>query len=46
MTYRECDLSSIKSDYVRNREAAEWRMLKRNAWLLFWFVVIAYAGTL
>lgn len=42
MTYRDCNLDSIKSDHVRQRENADWGMLRQIGYLLFWAAAITF----
>jgi len=47
MTYRKCNLDSIKSDYVRARNAADARMIRRCGYMLFWVAaIVLYAGAM
>ncbi len=40
-------LQSIKSDYVRNREAADWGMIRRVGYMLFWAAaIVLYTGAI
>lgn len=42
MRYRDCNLASLKSDYVRQREAADWGMLRQVGYLLFLAAAITF----
>lgn len=35
-------LNAIKSDYVRERENADWGMIRRVGYMLFWAAAITF----